>query len=155
VSVFADTSAFYALLVGSEDAHDAVRAAFADIVGAGRPLWTTSFVIVETLAILQHRIGLNAARDFDDVVVPVLRIQWVDERLYRLGVDRLWREDRRRSALWTASASSSWSIRGSRRLSPWIPISRPPDLPCCPGDPGRGVRRVVTATSHGRVAARP
>ena len=95
MSVFVDTSAFYALLVRTDDAHEAVRASFAALLDARRPLWTTSFVIIETLALLQHRIGLPAARDFDEDVLPVVRVHWVDEPLYRLGIDRLWRADRR------------------------------------------------------------
>lgn len=99
MSAFADTSAFYALLVRTEEAHEPVRAAFAALLGAARPLWTTSFVIVETMALLQHRIGLEAARDFDELVLPAVRVHWVDEHLYRLGVDRLWRMDRRQVSL--------------------------------------------------------
>ena len=99
MSVFADTSAFYALLVRTDDSHQAVRAAFASLLAEKRPLWTTSFVIVETMALLQHRIGLAAARDFDEEVLPVVQVRWVDEDLYRLGTDRLWREDRRQMSL--------------------------------------------------------
>ena len=99
MSVFADTSAFYALLVRTDEAHKAVRAAFASLLAEKRPLWTTSFVIVETMALLQHRIGLAAARDFDEEVLPVVQVRWVDEDLYRFGTDRLWREDRRHVSL--------------------------------------------------------
>jgi len=99
VSVFADTSALYALLVRTETSHERVRAAFAKLLEQARPLRTTSFVLIETLALLQHRIGLAAARDFDEEILPVLRVDWVDEPLYRLGADRLWREDRRHMSL--------------------------------------------------------
>lgn len=99
MTAFADTSAFYALLVKTDNAHERVREAFARLLDEGRPLWTTSFVLVETMALLQHRIGLAAARDFDEEVLPVVRVRWVDEPLYRLGTDRLWREDRRQVSL--------------------------------------------------------
>lgn len=99
MSAFVDTSAFYALLVRTDAGHGAVREAFGNLLDAGRPLWTTSFVIVETMALLQHRIGLAAARDFDEDVLPVVRVHWVDEALYRRGTDRLWREDRRHVSL--------------------------------------------------------
>ncbi len=95
MSVFADTSAFYALLVRTDEAHAPVRAAFTSLVESGRSIWTTSFVIVETMALLQHRIGLAAARDFDEEILPLARVCWVDEELYRRGTERLWREDRR------------------------------------------------------------
>ena len=51
------------------------------------------------MALLQHRIGVAAARDFDEEVLPVVQVRWVDEPLYRLGTDRLWREDRRHVSL--------------------------------------------------------
>ena len=99
MSAFVDTSAFYALLVRTDEAHGPVRAAFAALLGAGRPLWTTSFVVVETMALLQHRIGLDGARDFDEEILPAIRVHWVDDHLYRLGADRPWRADRRQISL--------------------------------------------------------
>jgi predicted nucleic acid-binding protein len=99
VSVFVDTSAFYALLVRTDDAHEGVRAAFERLLAQRRSLRTTSFVIVETMALLQHRVGLAAAKDFDEDVLPAVRVAWVDEHLYRRGVDRLMREDRRQLSL--------------------------------------------------------
>ncbi len=99
MSAFVDTSAFYAHLVGNDTAHGRVSAEFTRLLAGGRPLWTTAFVIVETMALLQHRIGLAAARDFDEEILPVVLVQWVDARLYRLGTERLWREDSRHLSL--------------------------------------------------------
>lgn len=99
MSVFGDTSAFYSLLVKTETAHEAARSAFSQLLERDRTIRTTSFVIVETMALLQHRIGLPAARDFHEDMLPVLSVQWVDEELYRRGAERLWREDRRHLSL--------------------------------------------------------
>ena len=99
MSVFGDTSAFYPLLVKTETTHESVRAAFARLLDAAQPIWTTSFVLVETMALLQHRIGLDAARDFDEEIAPSLNVYWVDDDLYRRGTERLWKEDRRHLSL--------------------------------------------------------
>ena len=99
MSVYADTSALYALLVENETAHHRARHELQRLLRARRPIWTTSFVLIETMALLQHRFGLAAARDFDESILPVLRVQWVDAELYRQGVERLWREDRRHLSL--------------------------------------------------------
>lgn len=112
MSVFADTSAFYALLVRNDQSHTAVSASFASVLRRGRPVWTTSFVLVETMALLQHRIGLEAARDFDDQVLPAVTVHWVDEDLYRRGADRLWREDRRQVSLVDAVSFEFMKIQG-------------------------------------------
>lgn len=99
MSVFADTSGLYALLVGSDDDHAGVVRAFRGVVARQRPLRTTSYVAVETVALLQHRIGLEAVRDFDDHVFPLLSVEWVSDELHRRGMRRLSRENRRRLGL--------------------------------------------------------
>lgn len=99
MSVFADTSGLYALLVGSEDGHDSVVRAFRGVVSQRRPLRTTSYVAVETVALLQHRVGLEAVRDFDDHLFPLLSVEWVSDALHRRGMRRLSRENRRRLSL--------------------------------------------------------
>jgi predicted nucleic acid-binding protein len=99
MSVFVDTSALYALLVSTEEHHAAVFTAFRSLLGASRPLHTTSYVVVETAALLQHRIGLEPVRDLDSRLLPVFTVNWVDEDLHRRGMRRLLREDRRRVSL--------------------------------------------------------
>lgn len=99
MSAFLDTSALYALLVRTEERHDDVVGAFRRLLEERRPLWSTSYILVETVALLQHRIGLVPVRDFVDHVVPVLSVEWVSETLHRKGTERLLREDRRRLSL--------------------------------------------------------
>jgi predicted nucleic acid-binding protein len=99
MSVFADTSGLYALLVGSEEGHAGVVRAFRNVVAEQRPLRTTSYVVVETVALLQRRVGLEAVRDFDDHVFPMLSVEWVSDELHRRGMRRVSRENRRRLSL--------------------------------------------------------
>lgn len=99
MSVFVDTSALYALLVATDEHHAAVVAAFRRVVGARRELVTSSYVLVETVALLQSRLGLAAVRELAESFVPLLRVEWVSEILHRRGFERLLREDRRRLSL--------------------------------------------------------
>ena len=99
MSVFADTSALYALLVGSEDGHADLVQAFRNVLAGNRPLRTTSYVLIETIALLQSRVGLEPVRDFDEHVFPLLSVEWVSEDLYRRGTRRLSMENRRRLSL--------------------------------------------------------
>lgn len=114
MSVFGDTSAFYPLLVKTEADHERVREAFAGLLESGRPIWTSSFVLVETVALLQHRIGLAAARDFDEDILPVLHVHWVEQDLFRRGADRLWREDRRHLSLVDCVTFECMRLQGVR-----------------------------------------
>jgi predicted nucleic acid-binding protein len=99
VSVFVDTSALYAILVRSEEDHETVVEAFSELLQERRRLVSTNYVLVETCALLQHRFGLRAVRDFETRIVPVLRVYWVDEGLHRRALERLFSTDRRRLSL--------------------------------------------------------
>ncbi len=99
MSVFLDTSGLYALLVRTEERHTEVIRAFRNALEEGRPLWATSYVVVETAALLQHRLGLAPVRDFLEHLLPVMSVEWVSEALHRKGTERLLRENRRRLSL--------------------------------------------------------
>lgn len=99
MSVFVDTSGLYKLLVRTEERHTEVVRVFRRVLEEGRTLWTTSYVIVETVALLQHRLGLAPVRDLVEHLVPVLSIEWVTEALHRRGIEHLLRESRRRLSL--------------------------------------------------------
>jgi predicted nucleic acid-binding protein len=99
VSCFVDTSALYAFLVRSEADHQPVTAAFRAAAESGRRLLTTSYVLVETTALLQHRIGLDPVRDLDGRITPLLDVVWVSGDLHRRAVARLFRMDRRQVSL--------------------------------------------------------
>jgi uncharacterized protein len=99
VTAFVDTSALYPLLVRNDDGHDDVARTYRVFVEGRREMWTTSYVLLEVTALLQHRIGMEPVRDLWDALVPLLSVEWVSEPLHRRGLARLWREDRRKVSL--------------------------------------------------------
>lgn len=99
MSLFVDTSALYALLVRTEEEHGAVAEAFEAALDDGRHLVTTNYVAVETVALLQRRIGLPAVADLVHRVLPLTRLHWVEQALHRRAVENLVRSDRRRVSL--------------------------------------------------------
>ena len=99
MSLFVDTSAFYALLVASERDHCAVLDAFRAAAERGRRMVTTNYVLVETAALLQHRIGLPPVRDLEDRILPLITVHWVSSELHQRAVERLFRTDKRRVSL--------------------------------------------------------
>lgn len=99
MSLFIDTSALYAVLVRTETDHSAVTKAFGEAAERGRRLLTTSYVLVESAALLQHHIGLEPVRDLDGRLVPLLDVIWVSADLHRRAVERLFRTHRRQVSL--------------------------------------------------------
>ncbi len=83
MNVFVDTSAFYAVLDADDAYHPAARASWTDLLDGGHELHTSNYVLVETLALLQARIGMDSVRTFTADVLPVLSVFWVDEATHR------------------------------------------------------------------------
>jgi len=77
VTVFVDTSSLFALLDADDGDHGRVLAAFDDLRESDAALVTTNYVVVETLAVCQRRLGIEAARNLIENVMPLMDIHWV------------------------------------------------------------------------------
>ena len=95
MSTFVDTSALLAVLDADDAQHARAARAWGELVNGGDDLVTTSYVLVETCALTQARLGLGATRLLDEDIVPVLRITWVDETLHRTAMAALLTAQRR------------------------------------------------------------
>jgi len=87
--VFVDTSALLALLVPTDRAHPAASQAFDRLRARAAPLVTSSYVMVETYALLQRRLGLEAVRAFRDEFAPLLEVLWVGRETHEKALDEL------------------------------------------------------------------
>ncbi len=79
MSVFVDTSAILAGLDKADQQHEAARATWTDLLQGDEPLLTTNYVIIETMALLQHRGGLSVVRRFLGEFFPALQVHWIIE----------------------------------------------------------------------------
>jgi len=86
MTCFVDTSAFYAVLDRDDQNHARAKPQWESLLRQGAMLASTGYVLVETLALLQHRLGLQAVRAFHDDIYPLLRIEWVDASLHEAGI---------------------------------------------------------------------
>jgi predicted nucleic acid-binding protein len=87
--VFIDTSAVFALLVPTDQAHERACRIFDRLRAREAVLITTSYSLVETNALLERRFGRSATAAFRSDFAPLLDIVWVDEDLHERGLDLL------------------------------------------------------------------
>ena len=85
MNIFADTSGLFALLVQNDFMHIRARENFDYFAEKNAQLVTSSFVLVETIALLQRRIGLAPVHDFNAKILPLLEVIWVDDKWEKLG----------------------------------------------------------------------
>jgi predicted nucleic acid-binding protein len=99
--IFVDTSAFYAILDRDDDAHARARRTWTALLSAetAELLMTSNYVLVESFALTQARLGLDAARELHDAMLPVVSVQWVLKQDHKAAVSALLASDRRRLSL--------------------------------------------------------
>jgi len=97
--VFVDTSAILALLEATDEAHPAAKLAFARLTAREAVLLTTSYVLVETYALLGRRLGIEAVRGFREQFAPLLEVIWVDQDLHNRALDTLLQRGSRQLSL--------------------------------------------------------
>jgi predicted nucleic acid-binding protein len=92
---FVETSAFYALLDRGDQNHEAAKRVWAGLLEKAEPSITSNYVLVETFALLQHRLGVAAVRGLQEDLIPVLQVEFVTPEQHRAGVSALLAADRR------------------------------------------------------------
>lgn len=102
--VFADTSALYALLDAGDASHPKARRAFERLRQREALLTTSSYVLVETCALVGRRLGLPALRAFREDFAPLLEVVWVDGPVHEAALDLLF--ERRKATLSLVDAVS-------------------------------------------------
>ncbi len=80
--VFVDTSAFYALLSPNDSHHGEAARIWAGLLEVRAELETHNYILVETVSIIQSRLGFKAAEAFLQSLRGVVRVHWIDEELH-------------------------------------------------------------------------
>ena len=87
--LFIDTSAFYAVMDTGDDFHSRAKDFFSEIVEKNIILNSSNYVIVETMALIQNRLGISAVRLFINNILPVINIHYIDKSIHDIAIDNL------------------------------------------------------------------
>ena len=86
---FVDTSAFYAILDRDDANHQKAKQSWSGLLQDQNTLVTSNYVLVETFALLQSRLGLVAVRAFQEDVLPLINVEFVTPGIHRSGIAAL------------------------------------------------------------------
>jgi predicted nucleic acid-binding protein len=93
--IFVDTSALYALLDADDDNHECAKAAWKHWLEQPDYFATSNYVLVESLALIQARLGMEAVRRFQEDLAPLLQTHWVTVELHTTAIAALLVANRR------------------------------------------------------------
>lgn len=84
-----DTSAIPSLVNPEDEHHARAQKGFESLSSRQAGLFTSSYVLVETYALLARRMGLAAVQAFRSDLVPLCEVIWVDEMIHEAALDLL------------------------------------------------------------------
>jgi predicted nucleic acid-binding protein len=86
VTTFVDTSAWYAVLDARDANHASAAATLGALAHARERLVTSNYVVVETLALIQRRLGMPIARRFASELLPAADVEWIQPSLHDIAL---------------------------------------------------------------------
>jgi predicted nucleic acid-binding protein len=89
MSIFVDTSALFAILDADDLSHAAAKKIWARLLAGNERLVSTNYVLVETFALAQRRLGMEAVNALVQDIVPVLQIEWIDSPQHSAALNKL------------------------------------------------------------------
>ncbi len=96
---FVDTSALYAILDRDDDHHRVAASIWRRLVESKETLVVSNYILVETTALVQHRLGMTATRALVESIEPVLWVEWVTREDHAAAQAALITANRRRLSL--------------------------------------------------------
>ena len=81
--VIIDTSAFYALISSTDAFHTQAKTAYERLLDWEWELWTTSYILVETSALVHHRLGFEPLKTFMETLLSgIAHVLWVESTIH-------------------------------------------------------------------------
>jgi len=132
MSTFLDTSAFYAVLSKYDPHHREARDQWISLIQEGGELVCTNYVLLETLALVQKRLGLVVVSAFQDDIYPLLQIVWFTESQHQQAASILLAANRRQLSLVDCSSFITMRQLGLRSVFTFDPHFTEQGFDCIP-----------------------
>lgn len=116
MSVFVNTSAILAVLNSADEQHEPAAEAYRRLLTNDEPLVSTNYVVLETVSLLQRRLGLQAVQTFQQAILPTLSIEWLTPDTHEKAMTTLLSSARRRLSLVDCSSFVVMQKRGLKRV---------------------------------------
>jgi predicted nucleic acid-binding protein len=97
--IYVDTSAFFAIVNADDTDHEIAMETWAQLIGANEKLMCNNYVLVESIALIQRRVDMEAVSILHTDIIPFLEIEWLDESLHNAIVELTISSNRRQLSL--------------------------------------------------------
>jgi predicted nucleic acid-binding protein len=97
--IYVDTSAFLAIVDDDDVYHVTAQKCWQNLLEKDEALMTNSYVLVESIAVIQNRVGLTAVQRMQSELLPVVDVDWLDAEQHELAIYAVLAANRRNLSL--------------------------------------------------------
>jgi predicted nucleic acid-binding protein len=97
--IYVDTSAFLALVNEDDPNHDQAMQTWDQLIQDEQELICNNYILVETISLVQRRVGLKAVSILHNDILPFVAVEWLDEKLHNTIVKSVLKTNRRQLGL--------------------------------------------------------
>lgn len=130
--IFIDTSAIYALIDRDDADHKKAKKIWIDLLNSENILITSNYVLVESFALIQNRLGLKAVRGFQEDMLPLINIEWVNAETHKSGMSALLAASKRKLSLVDCVSFEIMRTLGIKRAFAFDPHFKEQGFQCLP-----------------------
>jgi uncharacterized protein len=134
MTIFVDTSALLTVLDADEERHQPAERIWNNLLDGDQDLVCTNYVLVETIALAQHRLGVASVATLNQDIFPALKVIWVDEGAHQVAVSALLAAARRQLSLVDCSSFDAMRRLGIRQAFTFDKHFAEQGFECLPGD---------------------
>ena len=97
--IFIDSSALLAIVQVDDINHSLAKQQWMKSLNANEVLYTNNYVVVESIAIIQKRSGLNVLKKLQSNFLSLINIDWLDEERHSQALETVFERNHRRLSL--------------------------------------------------------
>jgi uncharacterized protein len=97
--IYVDTSAFLALINSDDPNHTIALRTWEQLIENEERLTCNNYVLVESIALIQRRVGLSAVAILHNDILPLIEVDWLNEELHNAVVKTVLKSNRRQISL--------------------------------------------------------
>jgi uncharacterized protein len=97
--ILIDTSAFLAILNKDDTNHSTAKKLWNELLYSESVLISNNYILVESFVLIQRRLGVEAVRVFQEDILPLINIEWIDKETHKSGMSALLTASKRKLSL--------------------------------------------------------
>jgi len=97
--ILIDTSAFLAVLDKDDTNHSTAKKLWHELLHSESVFISNNYILVESFALIQRRLGMEAVRVFQEDILPLINIEWIDKETHKSGMSALLASSKRKLSL--------------------------------------------------------